>query len=128
MNKKQKIANLLLSVGMIILLIIAMLPLVGIKLSWLKYVYSVGAVLTIVARLMDRYSGKNFVLRRLYRIQTVSSICYCASAATLFFTLNEFVSQKDWLAFLTAGAVLQIYSSLRIQSEERKEVEKINKN
>lgn len=128
MNNKQKIANLLLTIGMLILLVIAVLPLIGIMQPWFKYVYAIGAILTLIARVMERYQGKNITLRRLYRIQTVSTICYCTSAATLFFSMNNFISEKDWLAFLTAGAVMQIYSSLRIQNEERKEAEKNNKN
>ena len=102
MNKKQQTANLILAIGMILLLVMAILPLFGIMQSWFKYIYAAGAVLTLIAR-----------------IQTVSSICYCASAAILFSTINNLVSEKDWLPFLMTGAVLQIYSSLRIQSEER---------
>lgn len=129
MNNKQKIANLLLTIGMFILLVIAALPLIGIMQSWFKYVYAIGAILTLIARVMERYQGKNITLRRLYRIQMVSAICYCASAAILFSSMNNFISEKDWLAFLTAGAVMQIYSSFRIQNEERKEeTKKNNKN
>lgn len=127
MNKKQQTANLILAIGMILLLVMAILPLFGIMQSWFKYIYAAGAVLTLIARFLDRYQGSNITLRRLYRIQTVSSICYCASAAILFSTINNLVSEKDWLPFLMTGAVLQIYSSLRIQSEERKEASK-NKN
>lgn len=128
MNNKQKIANLLLTIGMLILLVIAVLPLIGIMQPWFKYVYAIGAILIIIARIIERYHGKNPTLHRLYRIQAISAICYCISAAALFFTMNNFISEKDWLVFLTAGAVMQIYSSLRIQNEERKEIEKKQKN
>lgn len=127
MNKKQQTANSFLAIGMILLLVMAILPLFGIMQSWFKYFYATGAVFTLVARLLDRYEGSNITLRRLYRIQTVSSICYCASAGILFSTIKNFVSEKDWLPFLLTGAVLQIYSALRIQSEERKEAIKNKK-
>lgn len=127
MKNKQQLANILLAVGMIVLLVTAVMPLVGMYFAWVKYVYAAGALLTLVARMLERYTGKSITLRRLYRIQTVSALCYCASAAVLCISLGEYVSEKDWLAFLMAGAVLQIYSSWRIQSEERKESEKNDK-
>lgn len=123
MEKNKRISSILLSLGMIILLVVAVLPLVGVMASWLKYVYAGGASLTLIARILDRYNGKNIGIRRLYRIQTVSAICYCVSAALLFYSGSE----KDWLAFLTSGAVLQIYTSFRIQHEEAKEADKNNK-
>ena len=127
MTDKQKKSNILLSLGMLILLAMAIMPLVGIMYPWIKYVYAFGAVLTLIARIIDKYTGKNLTLRRLYRIQMVSSVLYCASAAVLCISMGDYVSEKDWLAFLTAGAVMQIYSSFRIQKEEQKEA-KDNKN
>lgn len=123
MRNKKQIAATLLSLGMIILLAMAVLPLVEINEPWLRYVYACGAALTLIARMMDRYNGKNIGIRRLYRIQSVSALCYCISAALLFFAESE----QDWLAFLTSGAVLQIYTSFRIQHEESKEASKNEK-
>lgn len=120
----QKIFIGLLAVGMTLLLATAIMPLAGFSFSWAKYVYACGAILTLAARFFDRYSGTNLALKRLYRIQFVSSLCYCISAATLCIQFGDLVSGKDWLAFLMAGAVLQIYSSWRIQSEENKETKK----
>ena len=121
---KQNTPVALLSLGMVILLMAAVMPLVGMTFQWIKYVYAIGALFTLVARLIDRYTGKNVAIRRLSHIQSVSSICYCISAATLCVPMGEYVSEKDWLAFLLAGAVLQIYSSWRIQQEEQKESKK----
>lgn len=126
-TNKQKTINFLLATGMILLLVTAVMPLIGMIFPWVKYVYAAGAVMTLAARIMERYRGNNLTLRRLYRIQTASALCYCASAAVLCISLGNYVSEKDWLAFLTAGAVLQIYSSLRIQSEEKKDAEKNGK-
>lgn len=120
MNNLKQIAPTLLSVGMIILLLSAMAPLFGFNYPWIKYVYSIGAGFTLVARLLDRYIGESITIRRLYRIQLVSALCFCFSAGLLFYSTSE----KDWLAFLTAGAVLQIYTIFRIQSEEKKEAKK----
>lgn len=129
MKSKQQTSATLLALGMIMLLVTASLPLIGINTSWLKYIYATGAVFTLVARLLDRYNGKNITLKRLYRILIVSSICYCVSATVLFsrianFALSNYVQEKDWLAFLTAGVVLQLYATFRIESVEKKESKK----
>lgn len=123
MNNKKQLASTLLSLGMIILLITAIMPLVGVMHSCLKYIYSAGAALTLISRFLDKYNGKNIGIRRLYRIQLVSAFCYCISAALLFYSSSE----QDWLSFLMSGAVLQIYTLFRIQSEEKKEAKKNNK-
>lgn len=117
MNNRQKIAAILLPVGLMTLIAVAIIPLIGFSHPWLKYIYSAGAVLTLLARFIDNYGGKNLAIKRLYRIQTMSAICFCISAGLLFYSGSE----KDWLAFLTAGAALQIYTLFRIQSEEKKE-------
>lgn len=117
MNNRQKIANILLPIGIMTLIIIAVMPLIGFTHPWLKYIYSAGAALTLIARFIDNYQGKNLAIKRLYRIQTMSAICFCISAGLLFYSGSE----KDWLAFLTSGAALQIYTLFRIQNEEKKE-------
>lgn len=120
MNKIKQIAPTLLSLGMIILLLSAMAPIFGFNYPWIKYVYSVGAAFTLIARLFDKYNGDNITIKRLYRIQLVSALCFCFSAGLLFYSTTE----KDWLSFLMSGAVLQIYTIFRIQSEEKKEAKK----
>ncbi len=124
MKKRQQISSMLLAIGLLTILIIAIMPLVGMTYSWLKYIYAIGAAMTFIARILERYEGKNLTIRRLYRIQVVSAVCYCASAVLLFYSSSE----KDWLAFLTSGAVLQLYTTFRLQSEEKKEAKKGNKN
>ena len=118
MANKQKISTALLATGIILLLVAAIMPLVSLYFSWLKYIYATGAVLT----------GNNITLKRLNRILICSSICYCVSAVILFDVLRNYVAEKDWLAFLLAGAVLQIYATFRIESEEKKEAKKNCKN
>ncbi len=124
MNDKQKISSSMLAVGMLLLVMMAIMPLLGMNYAWVKYVFALGALLTLIARIIDRYKGKSITLQRLYRIQSVSSLLYCVSAAMLFPALRSYVQEKDWLAFLTAGVVLQVYSMYRIQAVEKKENDK----
>ena len=46
--------NILLSVGMVILLLSAFLPLVDVKTPWLRYIFTFAAMLIVVVRVFQR--------------------------------------------------------------------------
>ncbi len=129
-EKKQiEIQNITLAVATLLLLITAAMPIFGMAGDWAKYVFAFGAVLALAERFTERYKGKNLRIRRLYRMGKVSAMFYCVSAFFQFSTiLNTNMGQswgnRDWLAFLLAGALLQIYASFAIQHEENKEKKK----
>ncbi len=129
-EKKQiEIQNITLAVATLLLLITAAMPIFGMAGDWTKYVFAFGAVLALAERFTERYKGKNLRIRRLYRMGKVSAMFYCVSAFFQFSTiLNTNMGQswgnRDWLAFLLAGALLQIYASFAIQHEENKEKKK----
>lgn len=80
------------------------------------YVYSLGAVLVLLARIVTpRVSDMR--LRRLHRLEVWTGIIFCVGAAFLFFRLETL---RDWLAFTLAGAALQIYTSVAIPARESK--------
>ena len=118
MQKKEEILNIILSVSMIIIAVAAILPLLKIQWEGLPYIFAVGAVGTFVVRLLSKYKGDNLRIKRLFRIEMVSSLCYMLSAFFMFYPYSE---QTDWLAFLTAGAVLQVYASFMIPYLEKKQ-------
>lgn len=119
MQKKEEILNIILSVSMIIIATAAILPLLKIQWTGLPYLFSVGAAGSFAVRLLGKkYKGDNLRIKRLFRIEMVSSICYLLSAFFMFYPYSQ---QTDWLAFLTAGAVLQIYASFMISHLEKKE-------
>ena len=108
----EKNAGLLLAVAMTILLLMALLPIFGIKWPWLRYAFAAGAVLTLVAQILTPTPEGNFRVRRLARMNVWSAILYCMSAACLF--IPDASMQKSWVAFMLAGAVLQIYATLML--------------
>ncbi|MDD2961896.1 MAG: hypothetical protein PHR45_07450 [Muribaculaceae bacterium] len=119
-NKEQTL-NIIMSLSLLIMLIMAMLPIVKIHWDIAPYIFAVGAAGAMVVRIFEVYKGKNLRLRRLNRIGKVSAMCYVLSA---FFMFYEQAQPTDWLGFLTAGAVLQVYISFMTASEEKKEAEK----
>lgn len=117
-SNKDKVLGMVLSLSMITLLVTAVLPLM--KISWVgtPILFAIAAAGTFIARVFTPYVGDNFRVKRLHRIELVSTMCYLVSAFFMFFPQN---STQDWLAFLTVGAILQVYTSFMISYTEGKE-------
>lgn len=102
--------------GLMVMLVMAVLPLFNIMHEWMRWAYAAGAVAVLVARLFTRYDGNNLRVKRLYRINIVSAVLYCASAAMIFWGTGR----TDWIAFLLAGCILQSYATTMIERETKK--------
>lgn len=122
MNKSQVLEWILMA-GLLVMLTMALLPLLNVNQEWMRWVYAGGAAVVLVMRLLQRYKGRNLRVKRLYRINVMSAVLYCASAAMLFYSKDT----QDWIAFLMAGAVLQTYASYMIDHELKKEEAKEGK-
>lgn len=120
-ENKKTIQSLMLAIGLLVMLIMAVLPIAGIHWTAMRYTYAFGAVLTLAARMVEKYDGKSLRIKRLYRIAKVSAALYCASAALLFYPQ---AGSTDWIAFLMAGAVLQIYATVAVERELKKTADK----
>ena len=122
--KKENVLNILLSVGMVILLLSAFLPLVDVKTPWLRYIFTFAAMLIVVVRVFQRAARRkqtfSLRVRRLFTMEFWSAMCYVVSA--LFPFSDPYHS--TWLGFLTAGAVVQVYASFMIDYQLRKEAKK----
>lgn len=120
MNKpqKDKLLAVILTISMITLLVTAILPLLMINWVGTPIIFAVAAAGTFIARVFAPYVGDNIRLKRLHRIELVSTICYMVSAFFMFFPQN---STRDWLAFMTVGAMLQVYTSFMIAHVESKQ-------
>ena len=114
---KSQFLDWLLIVGLLVMLAMALLPLLNVNQEWMRWAYVGGAAAVLVVRLLQRYKGKNLRVKRLYRINVMSAVLYCASADMLFYSKGT----HDWIAFLMAGAVLQMYASYMIDHELKKE-------
>ncbi len=120
-NKKiDTIKDWIYIAGVLVMLVMAFLPLVDINEDWMRWAYAGGAAVTLIVRLTQRYTGKNFRIRRLYIMSTMAAVLYCVSAALTFYGKGT----SDWIALLMAGAVLQMYSSFMIDRELAKEAAK----
>ena len=91
----QQTRNILFMVSSIAVIIGAAMPLFMLKMPWVPYIYAFGAAGMAVCRLTFRYKGKNFRLKRLYHIETFSSLFLVASS---YFMFKE---DPDWIMLLT---------------------------
>lgn len=80
----QQTRNILFMVSSIAVIIGAAMPLFMLKMPWVPYIYAFGAAGMAVCRLTFRYKGKNFRLKRLYHIETFSSLFLVASSYFMF--------------------------------------------
>lgn len=112
-NTKQTIGNILLCVSMTILMAAAAIPLFIMPApSWQRYCLAAGALGVLVAQILIPCPSKEFRIRRLSRMNVWSGIVYCVGAYCLF--SSNIDMQRSWVAFLLAGAVLQIYATFML--------------
>lgn len=75
--------------------------------EWLdiaRYIASVGAAGVAIARLRERYEGKNLRLKRLMRLRHMVGIAYVVGAGLMFKEYNY------WLVAFLIGVILELYT------------------
>lgn len=107
--------------GMFLILAGMALPLIsGPQSNLFKYIFSVGAALNFIGRLMFDYEGRNMRVRRLYRLETWSSLFFGVAAYFMFTDPNP----RSWIVFVLAGGAILTYTSLLIPYTENKDNKK----
>ena len=80
------------------------------------YVYIIGAVLFAYSQVMDRYDGKNLIIRRLRRQQILGAVLLVFTGVLMLVTQNN-----EWILCLTIAAILELYTAFRIPNELQKD-------
>ena len=112
----DRVAAVMEAVGLLIMVVIAVLPLLNIFHPWLKWAFFAGALIVLVGRFFGAYNGPELRLKRLHRIRISSGILYLASAVMMLIPDTG----NNWLGFLLAGVVVQMYASWMIDKEMKK--------
>lgn len=88
-----------------------------------RYVFAVGALLTLLARLFQPSvaPGTPVRIKRLLRLESWSALLFCVAA---FFAFYSAPALRDWLAFTLAGAAIQVYCSIAIGMVAKKSTRK----
>lgn len=82
------------------------------------YVYIVGSFMFGAMQMLDRYTGCNFMLRRLRRQQILGAI-----ALMLTGILMLTCKQNEWILCMLVGCLMELYTAFRIPQELEKEKE-----
>lgn len=110
---KQLMGNTLLCVSMTALLAAVAIPIFITPMPhWLRYMIAAGAAGTLVAQFLIPNPGNDLRTKRLARMNVGASIVYCVGAYCLFSPNLDM--QRSWVAFLLAGAVMQIYATFML--------------
>ena len=99
------------------------------------YIYAIGALGFTSMQMLQRYEGSNYVIRRLRRIMLLSDVLFLISAVLMFasqgnmfhlsqITYIQYVYNK-WVVTLLIAAVLQLYTTHRIDNELEREAKKL---
>ena len=135
MRQLNKIQTLIFLVGALLMVVGAGASVLAWKLA--PYVFAVGAIAFTSMQLLQRYEGTNFVIRRLRRMLILSDFLFLISALLMFANMgNVFgLGQIDyityiynkWVLTLLVAAMLQLYSTHRIDKELAKEANSSSK-
>ena len=115
-NRLNSVSGIMLVIGLLIMAVMALLPLLNINHMWMRWAFAAGALMVLVGRIIGIYKGPSLRVKRLHRILISSGILYCASALMMFISQGT----NDWIAFLLAGLIMQIYASWMIDRELNK--------
>ena len=121
-DNRIKLADILVIVGLLMMVIIAIMPLLAVQsinMELMRWIFTAGAIIVLLGRLIGIYRGNSLRLKRLHGILVFSALLYCASASMMFI----FQGTNNWIAFLLAGLVVQMYASWIIEREEKKGAE-----
>ena len=115
-ENRTQLSNVLVLIGLLVMLVMAVMPILNLNQEWMRWAFAVGAVTVLVGRVMGTYNGPSLRIKRLHRILITSAIMYCASAVMMFLSRGT----NDWIGFLLAGVVVQVYASWMIDRESAK--------
>lgn len=93
------------------------------KPLWATFIYSIGTLAYCPTRMLQRYEGRNFTIRRLRRQQLLGQVAFMCAACCMAMQVGQFgfARRNEWVVCLAIGCVLELYTAFRIPSELKKE-------
>lgn len=131
--RRRRIVETAATMGLILVCVGMIAPIVSMDNSTLgdifKWVYTGGAVVYIVARLVKVGApGDSLRVRRIRRMEVWSGVCFCVGAAFWFYNSARFGAYgitlgilRDTILFTLAGALIQNISSWMLVFALRKQ-------
>lgn len=111
---KKKLYNLIYMVGGVLLVVGAALYIT--KWAGAPYIYLAGSFMFGAMQMLDRYTGTNWMLRRLRRLQVAGAIVLMGAGVAMLACKHN-----EWIMGLLVGCILELYTAFRIPQEYEKE-------
>ena len=123
MKPLSRLQSLAFTLGGLLLLVGALLPMVPSLSDFAPYVFCAGALLFGTLQLVQRYEGRNVTVRRLRRQQMLGACLLMISACLLLVTAFRLLPLRggEWKVALAIAAVLELYTAFRLPAELEKE-------
>ena len=86
------------------------------KWVWAPYIYIAGSLMFGAMQMMDRYTGNNWIIRRLRRQQIVGAIALMLTGVIMLVCKHN-----EWILCMLVGCLMQLYTAFRIPPEMEKE-------
>ena len=132
MKQLNKIESIIMVVGALLMVVGAVMGLF--KLSWFPFVYAVGAIGFASMQMLQRYEGRNLSIKRLRGIMVLSDVLFLFTAVLMFANQGNALGldwiyylnyiKNNWVVLLLLAAILQLYTTYRIDHELEKEAKK----
>ena len=129
MKQLNKIQTAIFVVGALLMLAGAVMGLF--KWTWFPYVYAMGAICFASMQMLQHYEGGNLIIRRLRRIMLISDVLFLFTAVLMFANQGNSLGldwiyylnyvKNNWVVLLLLAAILQLYTTFRIDHELEKE-------
>ena len=110
----KKIQQTIYIIGGILLVVGAALYIT--QWAWAPYLYITGSFMFGAMQMLDRYTGNNFVLRRLRRQQVLGAIALMLTGVLMLASKHN-----EWILCLLVGCIFELYTAFRIPQEYEKE-------
>lgn len=138
MRQLNKIENAFFLLGGIMLIIGAMGAVTQFMLREASVVFAMGAFLFSCLQMSQTYQGDSLTIKRLRRIMIISDVCFLLAALLLLENVYHFIMPlmvtsidgynayvhyiyNNWVIPLLIGGILEVYTTLRLSSELKKE-------
>jgi len=124
MKELTKTQQLVLQVGAVLMVLGAVLFLMSPVVA--SVLFGAGALGFGFMQLQTEYQGHDFVLARLRRQQMFGAVCLILAAVLMTMQAFEFgfARHNEWVVCVLIGALVELYTTLRISAELKKEDKK----
>lgn len=121
----MSIRTILYTLGGLLLLVGAALPVFPTLMGYAPAIYSAGALLFGAVQVTTPLPVNHFAVRRLHRQQTLGALCLVVAGGMMFMSKYQVepCAHDEWKLALAIGAVIELYTSFRLPAV----IEKINR-